>query len=353
MAKRTRDQLKEVFRQYNVPNEEDYHNLLDSAINSEDDGIERPENNPVRIHPEDGEEDILDLYDSTGKAAWRISLRPDDANNEPGFNLATTDTSSRLFVRNLDGYVGIGNKLPNARLHVNGSFRLSDTTKVDAISNSTPINGNNSTVQAERDDTTLLTAKAIMDHIDNMLVGTVSAHATDAVPPGWLECNGQLVSRTTYQRLFNRIGTKWGSGSGTFSLPDLRGQFIRGWGHGGSVDGSRLFADGQSDTTKFHDHPIGSHGHTITMSGGSISNAGDHSHSYTRPSGEATWLADHDKDVLKGTISAETGTAGDHTHTFTGQTATASSANLGSTGVNTNDDETRPTNVSLMYCIKY
>ena len=47
---------------------------------------------------------------------------------------------------------------------------------------------------------------------------------------GWLMCDGNPVSRTTYAGLFDAIGTAWGEGDGqtTFNLPDLRGQFVRG-----------------------------------------------------------------------------------------------------------------------------
>ena len=43
-------------------------------------------------------------------------------------------------------------------------------------------------------------------------------------------CDGSEVSRTTYQQLFNTIGTSYGQGDGftTFNLPDLRGKDIIG-----------------------------------------------------------------------------------------------------------------------------
>lgn len=49
---------------------------------------------------------------------------------------------------------------------------------------------------------------------------------------GWLFCNGQDVSRTKYQTLFNKLGTTFGTGDGstTFNLPDYRGFFLRGYG---------------------------------------------------------------------------------------------------------------------------
>ncbi|HIT95575.1 MAG TPA: tail fiber protein [Candidatus Aphodousia faecavium] len=67
-------------------------------------------------------------------------------------------------------------------------------------------------------------------------------HATD-VPEGWLLCNGATVSRTTYARLFAKIGTKYGSGNGstTFNLPNLNDRVLQGTTNTGNV-GNRLEA---------------------------------------------------------------------------------------------------------------
>lgn len=48
------------------------------------------------------------------------------------------------------------------------------------------------------------------------------------IPDGWLLCNGAAVSRTTYAKLFNVIGTRYGEGDGstTFNLPNLEGRFL-------------------------------------------------------------------------------------------------------------------------------
>lgn len=58
------------------------------------------------------------------------------------------------------------------------------------------------------------------------LIGEVRMWAGNhhAIPPGWLPCNGQLVSRTTYFDLFHTIGTYYGAGDGatTFRLPNYR-----------------------------------------------------------------------------------------------------------------------------------
>lgn len=87
-------------------------------------------------------------------------------------------------------------------------------------------------------------------------VGEVAWSAAAAPPAGWLECNGALVSRATYAALFAAIGATYGAGDGstTFKLPDLRGEFVRGWDHGRGIDGGRVFGSAQSDAFKAHNH---------------------------------------------------------------------------------------------------
>ena len=52
------------------------------------------------------------------------------------------------------------------------------------------------------------------------------------VPAGYLACDGQAVSRTTYSNLFAIIGTKYGNGDEitTFNVPDLREAVMVGAG---------------------------------------------------------------------------------------------------------------------------
>lgn len=89
--------------------------------------------------------------------------------------------------------------------------------------------------------------------------GAVMDFARNTAPTGWLECNGALVSRSTYAALFASIGTIWGAGDGstTFQLPDFRGYFRRGWDHGAGVDAGRTFASLQADEFKTHQHTYG------------------------------------------------------------------------------------------------
>lgn len=55
-------------------------------------------------------------------------------------------------------------------------------------------------------------------------VGTIAVYSGAAVPAGFLKCDGQIISRATYSRLFSVIGTSYdaGNGSTTFGLPDIK-----------------------------------------------------------------------------------------------------------------------------------
>jgi len=87
-------------------------------------------------------------------------------------------------------------------------------------------------------------------------IGSVSAFAMPTPPTGWLVCDGSAISRTEYADLFAAIGTLWGHGDEvtTFNLPDLRGEFVRGFDDGRGVDDGRAFASAQSDEFKSHYH---------------------------------------------------------------------------------------------------
>jgi hypothetical protein len=89
--------------------------------------------------------------------------------------------------------------------------------------------------------------------------GAIQYFAMQAPPDGWLECNGATLSRTAYnalyQPLWSAIGYQYGGSGDNFNLPDLRGEFIRGWSNGrAGVDVSRAFGTTQTDELKSHAH---------------------------------------------------------------------------------------------------
>ena len=81
--------------------------------------------------------------------------------------------------------------------------------------------------------------------------GSIIYVARNTAPTGYLKANGALVSRTTYAALFAAIGTTFGAGDGstTFALPDLRGEFVRGWDDGRGIDSGRVFGSQQGAST--------------------------------------------------------------------------------------------------------
>lgn len=148
----------------------------------------------------------------------------------------------------------------------------------------------------------------LADALSAMLCGQIAYYAMSTPPTGTLKANGAAVSRTTYARLFAKIGTVHGAGDGvtTFNLPDRRGVFQRGWDDGRGIDAGRVFGSEQLDAFKSHSHSgtaasAGAHTHDLAIlgygdSGGSYpslggykerasnlttSSAGVHSHSLT------------------------------------------------------------------------
>ena len=170
-------------------------------------------------------------------------------------------------------------------------------------------------------------------------VGTILAHAANTPPSGFLECNGSNISRSTYATLFSTISTTFGVGDGssTFALPDLRGQFIRGWSNTGSTDASRVFGSSQTDQNKNHTHTTDSHNLT-----GSVSVL---SATLAQNPGTATGV--FSKGTTQAAIGAPSGGSGSASALgFSGAHTHSVSSSGGGT-------EVRPTNIALMYIIKF
>lgn len=114
-------------------------------------------------------------------------------------------------------------------------------------------------------------------------IGTISSFGGASVPSGYLLCNGQAVSRTTYAELFAVIGTAFGAGDGstTFNVPDMRESVPKGAGLTGHTVGAHLDADGLA-VGEFLDDRIQEHTHgfthklSTTINGSHIGGAGDY-----------------------------------------------------------------------------
>jgi len=105
------------------------------------------------------------------------------------------------------------------------------------------------TVYSDGDSVFLINTPAVIPV--EVPAGAVSMFAMDTAPAGWLKANGASISRTTYADLFAAIGTTFGSASGsTFNVPDIRGEFMRGWSDGRSIDSGRVFGSVQTDAIR-------------------------------------------------------------------------------------------------------
>ena len=103
-------------------------------------------------------------------------------------------------------------------------------------------------------------AAAISTALTNLGLGEGSALPVgvpvpwpSATPPtGWLKCNGAPFSAEEYPKLAKAYPK--------LKLPDLRGEFIRGWDDGRGVDSARLLLSSQAASILEHNHEM--HGWT-------------------------------------------------------------------------------------------
>ena len=108
-------------------------------------------------------------------------------------------------------------------------------------------------------DSALATQQSIKAYVDSATggisaipVATIVPYAgSGTAPSGWLYCNGQEVSQTTYADLYAIIGTDYGTAadSGDFKVPDLRGRVIAGVDDMAGVTASGRLPDDNNETS--------------------------------------------------------------------------------------------------------
>lgn len=102
--------------------------------------------------------------------------------------------------------------------------------------------------------------------------GSITMYGGTGAPSGWLFCQGQAVSRTTYAALYAAIGTNFGVGDGstTFNLPDYRQRFPFGFGPSvafGQTEQGSGATSGAGDIARMdhtHDHTISGQANAAT-----------------------------------------------------------------------------------------
>lgn len=119
--------------------------------------------------------------------------------------------------------------------------------------------------------------KALLQAGVGVPTGSLIGYPTANVPAGYLEANGQAVSRTDYAALFAILSTTYGSGNGTttFNLPDCRGRSLIG------RDGTKpIGTSGGAETVTLTENTIPAHSHglpdgTMTFEGANNAQKGD------------------------------------------------------------------------------
>ena len=170
-------------------------------------------------------------------------------------------------------------------------------------------------------------------------IGSVIWYAGSSAPTGYLKANGDAIangSGTTqgvtanFAALYAIVGA---------NLPDLRGEFVRGWDDGKGTDSGRTIRSSQAEAYKEHNHP-----HDVSLAY-DVDDPG-HAHDMTvrgSADSESTSIGTGKSD--QGNSSNQT-THSETTGIDIDVSATIDINNAGGT-------ETRPRNVALLACIKY
>lgn len=194
--------------------------------------------------------------------------------------------------------------------------------------------------------------------MNELPIGCIFCYPSAICPAGFLPCDGRELSKSLYPELYKLIKGTWGETGKSFFLPDLRGQFIRGWDDGGGVDPEsgadyvRSLGSEQQDALQGHSHAVDSKVSTSSC-------AGSHSHSF--------YLDEHGgglgtlfdclstrktyKAKNKAICRESSESAGYHSHSFQADVTVLDviDSTNGRVRIST---ETRPKNVSLMFCMK-
>lgn len=206
---------------------------------------------------------------------------------------------------------------------------------------------------------------SVFDAIGANMTGAIMAFYRSSPPAGWLECNGQ--STAGYPALAALIGG---------NVPDLRGEFIRGWAHDrtGIPDANRALGSWEDGAIVSHNHSASPHAHNVYDPGHAHGfSGGAHSHSVSDPGHAHSFVAmqypgsqvEQDQSGGPSSYSNYT-TAANTASSTTGVSVNAATVSgtvqASNTGIgiydatvsigNTGGSETRPRNVAFMYCIK-
>lgn len=196
--------------------------------------------------------------------------------------------------------------------------------------------------------------RSIVEQVKEELlpIGSILIYPSENVPFGFFPCDGSELSKSAYPELYSLIKGTWGETENSFFLPDLRGQFVRGWDDGDGVDPDsgadsiRKIGSLQEDAFQGHSHEViscsenGRHYHYVGYKNYSTQEANTfyttYQHEHVCTYGDPEKIGNHNTD-----------SDGNHKHDIV--IGGAVDSTFQKVRYST---ETRPKNIALMFCIK-
>jgi microcystin-dependent protein len=176
-------------------------------------------------------------------------------------------------------------------------------------------------------------------NLENLVpTGTVTQFAGSAAPTGYLLCQGQSVSTTTFGNLFNVIGYTYGGSGSSFTLPNLQNRVPVG--RGADVEFDTLGETGGAKTHTLTEAEMPSHTHTQNAHnhGQDAHNHSQNAHSHS-PGGSGGTLFLVNGNGTNGQANVSVGGGGYGLSTPQGTTATnnaTTATNIATTATNQN-----------------
>ena len=150
--------------------------------------------------------------------------------------------------------------------------------------------------------------------VEGVNTGIIIPWGSTSIPSGFLECNGQAVSRSTYAALFAVVSTTYGAGDGstTFNVPDLTDRTVL------SRSNTKALASTMGANTVAAGGTVGGNVVATTLATNEIA---AHTHTGQTQPGGTTGMGGGS---VGGVQTGSTGGGGSHTHNlsanFTGST---------------------------------
>lgn len=105
-------------------------------------------------------------------------------------------------------------------------------------------------------------------------IGEIRMFAGNFAPVNWMFCQGQSLSISDYQALFQLLGTTYGGdGQTIFNLPDLRSRLPIHQGPDGQGNNYTVGQTGGAEAVTINNNTLAIHGHAVNVNGNANSGA--------------------------------------------------------------------------------